>query len=798
MEWSDGENERDGDWSDVESDGSDGVQAGEKRAREDDDDESGDEDEDGAEINREAKKVKREPGESAAANAAAKQERRELKRSRQAAKLAAKTKPAPGKSADQAKQEKLTLETLDHAKKLWEEVRRRNQKEKDLKKGKTMGGDNGNWKQEKATKVRELWALVKGYVCQLSTSHSTSRIIQSLLKHGTVDVREGVGAELLSGRAPPANTSTKSSTKTQPAQGFVELAKTPYGKFLAVKVAAYCPKLRPTLLAALLHPQPGLPRLLRHQHASYVVEEFYARYATAAQRDEMLARFYGHDYLAALQLEGAVTGGWKENAQGGGKTARRGDMKAVMATLAPARRTLVMTAVRGHIDTLLLKTPTLTNLTIAHRLTADYLECFGLDFTPCPGAQPIPITDLEPLSVIHPFLDSLTPHLLHILHTPHGSLAVRLCLLYGTARHRKKMLRSLRGHVRNIAADKHGAEVLIGAMECVDDTVLLSKMICGEIEKGPGAVGDDAGEDNVDRIETTPAEPVPLPDGTAMKKTADLILLPSGVTLLLHVLSPRNPKYSDKPFLESLERLDPIRAATSKKENSVRWKEMCKVVAPRLAEGLVEGGSTRLNQIARSKSKHVVVELLKSSDATFDKLPILRMIALLAMPAPPTKLPPPPGTDPSLDLTTPPLLHRVAQSLLKDLIVASPLPGVPADSPETFPQLMLQALAPNMPAWIKLFSTEPRFSSGAAFIVVSMLECGDAEIVRGLKEASGSVKEVKDAVKKWRKKEGAPSSDGIEKPAARGASKQGGKTGKRAIQRTPGLTGIEILFSKLE
>ncbi|KAJ3326845.1 hypothetical protein HDU93_002271 [Gonapodya sp. JEL0774] len=366
------------------------------------------------------------------------------------------------------------------------------------------------------------------------------------------------------------------------------------------------------------------------------------------------------------------------------------------------------------------------------------------------------------------------------------------------------MLRSFRGHVRNIAADRHGAEVLAGAMESIDDTVLVSKMMWGEIEKGVsvgGADGDDAdagvdSKEDINRIETKPADPVPLPDGTTMRRTADLALLPSGCALLLHLLAPRNPRSTDRTFLASLERLDPIRKLTTKKDDSVRWRELVKAVSPRILEGLVEGGSSRLNTVVRGPGKKVVVELLKHPNVPSDSLPLLRLLALLAMTPPPKKLAPPSHADQSLDLTTHPLLHRTSQALFKEL-VTSPLTGLPAGSGETFPRLLLQALAPHMPAWIELFASEPKFTSGAALVVVALVECGDAIVTKGVGESAGSLTILQDRVKEWRKRQGRVNPNGEDAPGvAPSTRKRALKGNHKPEERVAGLTGIEVLMSK--
>lgn len=83
---------------------------------------------------------------------------------------------------------------------------------------------------------------------------------------------------------------------------------------------------------------------------------------------------------------------------------------------------------------------------------------------------------------------------LHLTHTRAGAQVAVKCIKILDAKHRKKAVRSLKGHVRKIAEDEFGHRVLVAMMEWTDDTKLVDSVISKEIIsalKLAGQVGDE-------------------------------------------------------------------------------------------------------------------------------------------------------------------------------------------------------------------------------------------------------------------------------------------------------------------
>lgn len=114
------------------------------------------------------------------------------------------------------------------------------------------------------------------------------------------------------------------------------------------------------------------------------------------------------------------------------------------------------------------------------------------------------------------------------------------------------------------------------------------------------------------------------------------------------------------------------------------------------------------------------------------------------------------------------------------------------------------AIAPHMQYWISYCCASPQTTSGTAFILVSLLESGNAQVVKEVKKAIKGAEGFKDAansVTEWRKSVGDATAA---KPvvatttASKGKKRKNGGVDKKTIdQGVKKNTGIEILLSLL-
>ncbi len=116
------------------------------------------------------------------------------------------------------------------------------------------------------------------------------------------------------------------------------------------------------------------------------------------------------------------------------------------------------------------------------------------------------------------------------------------------------MLKSFKTYVAKICKEENGHLVMMALFDCVDDTVLVKKIILSEL----------------------------------LANMADLCSDPFGRRVLLYLLAPRSPAHFSPQFVALLSAGDGN--THSKKDQSVRWAELkSRVVAPLL--GLASGKS---------------------------------------------------------------------------------------------------------------------------------------------------------------------------------------------------------------
>ncbi|KAJ2693172.1 Pumilio y domain member 6 [Coemansia sp. IMI 209128] len=284
----------------------------------------------------------------------------------------------------------------------------------------------------------------------------------------------------------------------------VDLARSMYGRHILLRLLKHCPATRAPIMAAL---GGHVRKLVRHKEAALVVDECYSVYANAAQRWALAAEFYGGECAV----------------MGGGVTS----VDALLAER-PQRRAGVVAALKQASVGLLEKGA--VQHAVVHRVLLDLVRLAD-------GAeQRAAIESLHSLAV-------------EMVHTRDGAHCAMLCLLHGSAKDRKALVRSFRPFVLKMARDEHAHAVLIGALDCVDDTVFAAKTLLADV----------------------------------CAAAADLLPDAYGRRVLLYALAGRSPHYVGADALAVLRAGDSVRAATSRKDPATRRAELAAAVAPALA-----------------------------------------------------------------------------------------------------------------------------------------------------------------------------------------------------------------------
>ncbi|KAJ2763194.1 Pumilio y domain member 6 [Coemansia sp. BCRC 34490] len=326
-------------------------------------------------------------------------------------------------------------------------------------------------------KMQEMMELIQGRIKEITFKHDMSRVVQTCLKYGSSSQRASI-AEELDGT-------------------YLELSRSTYGRHILVRLLKYCPKQRRAIIGAFYG---HVRKLVRHKDAASVLEECYAVYANAAQRWDLVAEFYGNEF--AVFKDGSA----------------EGSLEAVLAAH-PQKRATILSALRATVVPLLEKGT--VQYSIVHRALLDYIRH----------------ADAKERQEV---IETMRELVVEILHTREGAQAGMLCLLHGTPKDRKAIVKAMKPYLRKICCEEHGYAVLVEALDCVDDTVFMAKAVLQD-------VGDMVGELLGDQY---------------------------GRRVPLYVLAGRNAQYVGSEALRVLAAGDAVRAETSKKDAAQRQREL--------------------------------------------------------------------------------------------------------------------------------------------------------------------------------------------------------------------------------
>ncbi|KAL0323422.1 UNVERIFIED_CONTAM: Pumilio24 [Sesamum angustifolium] len=300
---------------------------------------------------------------------------------------------------------------------LWEKMRRRNIA-----------------KEDRSKLVSEALQKMKGKISEIASSHVSSRVLQTCVKHCTQDERNAVFMELR--------------------PHFIALASNTYAVHLVTKMLDHAPKEQLAVFISSLHGH--VASLLRHMVGSVVIEHAY-NLGNATQKQALLMELYSPE----LQLfKDLVT--MKENRLEDVISKLQLQKSSVLRHMTSVLQPILEKGILDH--------------SIVHRALMEYLT----------------IADQSSAADVIQQLSGL--FLVRMIHTKDGSRLGMLCIRHGSAKERKKIIKGMKGHVDKIAKDKFGSMVLVCIFSVVDDTKLVSKVIIRELEANLKELLLDQGE----------------------------------------------------------------------------------------------------------------------------------------------------------------------------------------------------------------------------------------------------------------------------------------------------------------
>lgn len=281
---------------------------------------------------------------------------------------------------------------------------------------------------QKAELVAKILKKAKGKIAELANNHSASRVVQFCIKYGGPRDKQTILEELK--------------------DNLLLMAKTKHGHYLVQKVINNCSK---DEFPGILKQFKGqVSVLLRHPQGSDVLMDLYEK-ASTQQRNALVAEVYGREFTLfdGVAQRGEEIHHLKELLGGAGAGRRIAVIQHMTKALAPV------------MEKALLQPP------MVHRLLKEYLE-------------------EAPASVVQDAVDTLSQvggNVLKMVHTHEGAQAACMVVCYGTAKDRKRLVRSMKGYVNIMATNEWGHAVLCAALSVVDDTQMMVKMVISELQE---------------------------------------------------------------------------------------------------------------------------------------------------------------------------------------------------------------------------------------------------------------------------------------------------------------------------
>lgn len=294
-------------------------------------------------------------------------------------------------------------EILEVVKKTWEECRRTDVPAED-----------------RQSLTEELFAGLKGHFVESLVKNDGSRIVQTLIKYGTLEQRVAVVDELKG--------------------HFLELSRNPYGKHIIDKLLQSCPSSRSMIVSEF---SGSLGKCLRHRHASSVIDTIYSDHCKVAMRNDLMHEFYGKEFVLFKDYAGV-------------------DLEGILSRH-PEKKATIIARIRTAIDSVLSKeTTALVNHSIVHRLILDYCSH-------------------EDHGKLRQWIPTIADTLAEIVHTQDGARAAVLLVACAGAKERKAMIKACKPYMQKMIKDEYAHQVVMAFLSFVDDTVLLEKTFVAEI-----------------------------------------------------------------------------------------------------------------------------------------------------------------------------------------------------------------------------------------------------------------------------------------------------------------------------
>lgn len=402
--------------------------------------------------------------------------------------------------------------------------------------------------------------------------HDSVRVVQTAIKYANPEQKRIIAKEL--------------------AGSYRQLAESRYAKFLIGKLLVQNDdEIRDIIVPEFFG---HVRRLIKHPEASWILDDVYRGIATKQQKAIILREWYGAEFALFDKGEAAT-----------------GELTEILAA-EPGKRAPIMKSLQELINHLIQKK--MTGFTLLHDAMLQYF------LNVKPGTEEIS----DYLELIEG--DEEGDLLKNLAFTKSGARVVCLALAYGTAKDRKKILKTYKDTLQMMAADANGHKVILTAYETIDDTKLSGKSIFPEL------LSKDA-DKQVENVVNAANDPYARTTLLYLFQGKSKSLFPPNLNTTLELLA----------------EIETARAATSKKDPEIRRTELIKAVSADLLKAIEVAAA---DLVATSFGCQFVTEVLFHAEG--DKTAALKAVAETA------------GGDPTYTQPAPAVVEEGAEAELEE------------------------------------------------------------------------------------------------------------------------------------
>jgi len=304
--------------------------------------------------------------------------------------------------------------------------------------------------------VSELLKLLSGRIAEFVFRHDGSRIVQWMLSDGNQAQKTSVFDELMEG--------SKKPVMEGESPFFVRLACDRYGHHLAFKLLRVANKENKKLIFE-RYLRGNTSELIRNSHGADVLDFAFQTVLNGVSRSELVIELLYSREKMLLDTIRSKLFPKDEPVKPNLPTQTRWIFAESLELVDETFAKVVVESAGGVLNQLIDK-ENLLRFEIVHSALKEYFHVV-LESYPKEKAQ-----DLAVL---------LAPVLVHFGHTKSGVTVAANCIKILDAKHRKKVIRSLKTHVRKLLEDEYGHRLILALFEWVDDTRLVGKTVTTEI-----------------------------------------------------------------------------------------------------------------------------------------------------------------------------------------------------------------------------------------------------------------------------------------------------------------------------